>query len=305
MRKHVAIWSFMVAVAVVAGSFWVGGDVGQAQKKAGGKKGELPPTSYHLVMGNPSKAETDPKMKDNYLMEKEFFALSYNNSKGSPNWVSWHLSSAYLGKAPRKPRFATDDTLPGGFTKITHNYYTGSGFDRGHMCPHGDRTLNKDMSFATFVMTNVVPQSHENNAGAWEALEIYSRHLAKDKAKDLFIVAGPVGQGGEGKDGRADTIARGKVAVPAKTWKVILVVDRIENEPDPLHWVDRDARMIAVMMPNDAEVAFDEWGHYRCSVAAVEKETGYRFFDNADPKIITPLKNKVDQARIPKLPHGH
>jgi endonuclease G, mitochondrial len=118
-------------------------------------------------------------------------------------------------------------------------------------------------------------------------------------------VAGPVGAGGEGKKGDADTIAKGKVVVPAKTWKVILVVNRIEDEADALKWVDQDARMIAVMMPNDTSVVFDNWGKYRCTVADVEKATGYSFFDNADPKIINPLKNQVDKTKPPKLPHGH
>src|SRR5262249_29880871 len=158
-------------------------------------------------MGNPSNAQEDANKKDNFLMEKPYFALSYNNKKGTPNWVSWHLSQEYLGNAPRKPRFATDTSLPDGFTKITHNDYTGAGFDRGHMCPHSDRARNKETSYATFVMTNIVPQSHENNTGAWNALEIYCRYLAQKKAKDLFIVAGPVGEGGEGKFGVKDQIA--------------------------------------------------------------------------------------------------
>jgi endonuclease G len=301
MRKLVTLGSLMVAV--LAGLFWAGGDVSQAQK--GGKKNAPPfPKSIHLAMGNPTKAEADPDKKDNYLMEKDYFALSYNNSKGSPNWVSWHLSAEYLGTAPRKPRFATDNDLPAGFTKITHNDYVGSGFDRGHMCPHSDRALNKTLSFATFVMTNIVPQAHENNAGAWEALEIYSRYLAKSKAKDLFIVSGPVGEGGEGKNGPANKIAGGKVVVPAKVWKVILVVNR-DEDPDPVKWVDEDCRSIAVMMPNDTLVDEDNWGQYRCSVEKVESETGFTFFDKAPANIINPLKKRVDKAKLPKLPHEH
>ena len=40
-----------------------------------------------------------------------------------------------------------------------HRDYTGSGFDRGHMCPHSDRAANEEMSFATFVMSNIIPQA--------------------------------------------------------------------------------------------------------------------------------------------------
>jgi endonuclease G, mitochondrial len=128
-----------------------------------------------LLMGNPSQASPDPSQKTNFLMNKEFFALSYNNSTGTPNWVSWHLATQNFGDAPRKRQFDPDETLPSGFTKITHRDYTNSGFDRGHMCPHSDRDKNTAMSFATFVMTNIVPQSNENNAGAWNQLELYAR----------------------------------------------------------------------------------------------------------------------------------
>jgi Nuclease A inhibitor-like protein/DNA/RNA non-specific endonuclease len=68
------------------------------------------------------------------------------------------------------------------------------------------------------------------------------------------------------------------VTVPASVWKVILVLDRGEDE-DPVKWVDADARLIAVMMSNDTSVAEDDWGRYRCTVAKVEKQTGLKFFD--------------------------
>jgi len=90
--------------------------------------------SPHLKMGNPSNAMTKTRDRDNYLMEKPYFALSYNDSKGTPNWVSWRLTVADLGRAARYP-FYPDQTLPGGFTRILPADYTGSGFDRGHMCP--------------------------------------------------------------------------------------------------------------------------------------------------------------------------
>jgi endonuclease G len=306
MRRHLSVWALMIAV--MAGLLWIGGASSEAPRKGKTPKvpdvpADLPPRTIHLAMGNPSGATDDPAKKDNFLMVKDLFTLSYNNSKGSPNWVSWHLSSAYLGNAPRKPRFDPDTTLPAGFERITHNDYAGTGFDRGHMCPHSDRNLNTPMSYKTFVMTNVVPQSHENNAGAWEALETYSRFLAEKKAKDLFIVAGPVGQGGQGKDGPADAIANGKVVVPEKTWKVIMVVDRLEREEDPLKWVNQDVRLIAVMVPNNTATDHETWGQYRCSVETVERATGYQFFTNADPKVINPLKKKVDQTTITKLPH--
>jgi endonuclease G len=261
------------------------------------------PPDIHVAMGIPGGATEDHANKNNFLMKKPYFAVSYNSEKGIPNWVSWHLSKEYLGNAPRKPRFATDTTLPAGFSRIKHEDYSGSGFDRGHMCPHSDRGRDKTMSFSTFVMTNIVPQSHENNAGSWESLEVYGRFLAGKQEKDLFIVAGPVGQGGEGDSGAAETIAKGKVVVPEATWKIIMVVNRGEEE-DPVSWVDGDVRLIAVIMPNNRSVPEDDWPSFRVPVAKVEQMTGLKFFTKAPAELIEPLKKKADRVRIPKLPKG-
>src|SRR5207244_318977 len=101
--------------------------------------------SPHLKMGNPTHASSNPSHKNDFLMVKPFYALSYNNVKGTPNWVSWRLSKEDLGTAPRAP-FKPDTTLPSGFKKVQPADYSNSGFDRGHMCPHSDRTRNAESS---------------------------------------------------------------------------------------------------------------------------------------------------------------
>src|SRR5262245_40535463 len=95
--------------------------------------------SPHLKMGNPTQANSNPDNKNNFLMVKPYYALSYNNVRGGPNWVSWRLSKEDLGTARRFP-FKPDPDLPSGFKQIQPSDYSNSGFDRGHMCPHSDRT---------------------------------------------------------------------------------------------------------------------------------------------------------------------
>src|SRR4051812_22057274 len=122
------------------------------------------PPDEHIVMGMPSPAAASDK--DDFLVKKKNFVLSYNNKKGTPNWVSWHLTKSHIGTAPRRD-FHPDESLPPGFKKVFPTDYKQSGFDRGHMCPHSDRSADEDMSFETFVMTNMVPQSPENNQKGW------------------------------------------------------------------------------------------------------------------------------------------
>jgi len=261
-------------------------------------------------MGQPASAKTDLKHKDTYLLREPYFALSYNESKGTPNWVSWHLSSDYVGDAPRRNRFTADGLLPEEITHIKHDDYTNSSFQRGHMCPHSDRAANKEMSYATFVMTNVVPQSPRCNEGSWESLEAYCRYLVTEKGKDLFIVAGPIGKGGEGENPktqerkRAYSIADGSVTVPAKVFKVIMVVENPENGSNPRTWVDDDTRLIAVIMPNDMSVEWNNWPKYRVPVKEVEEATNFMFFSAVQVKIMD-KKAEVDTEKIPKLPKKH
>nr|HMS38970.1 DNA/RNA non-specific endonuclease [Pyrinomonadaceae bacterium] len=84
-------------------------------------------SSGHLALGNPSNASNNP---DNFLMQNDYFALSYNREKGLANWVAWSLSKGDFGSANRQNDFRPDDRLPGNWTRILPSDYSGSGFDR-------------------------------------------------------------------------------------------------------------------------------------------------------------------------------
>ncbi len=173
-----------------------------------------PINSVHLKLGNPSNANA--KNLNNYLMEKPQYALSYNCSQGTPNWVSWQLNRTWLGKVDRQDDFRPDPDLPQRCYAVRPNDYRGSGYDRGHLTPSGDRTKTVADNSATFVMSNMQPQLPELNRETWRELEQYSRELVR-QGKELYVIAG-----GEGS---LKAIASGKVTVPQYTWKVVVVLD--------------------------------------------------------------------------------
>ena len=150
----------------------------QLRKLSGGKlnidnfsieDNPLPATQENnLALGNPSNATVNVNTPNNYLVSKHDYTLSYNNSKGTANWVSWHLSSAWIGNTPRCDCFSPDASLPPSFYVVYTSAYTGSGFDRGHLCPSGDRTLNSNDNAETFLMDNITPQAPNNNQITWE-----------------------------------------------------------------------------------------------------------------------------------------
>src|SRR5262249_54399410 len=216
----------------------------------------------NVRFGMPSPAKADPKQREDYLVVRPQYVLSCNAEKRTANWVCWQLRAEAIGTAARGP-FAPDPLLPRGFARVTSHVYDGSGFDRGHLCPAKDRSATQKDCDATFYMTNVVPQSPASNQRGWERLESYCRELAK-RGHVLQIAGGPHGVGGTGKNGHKEEIGKGrlKVTVPARLWKVILVLPHADAEPR------KNTRVIAVLMPNDQTVGYD-WTRYRVSARRV------------------------------------
>jgi len=252
---------------------------------------DAPSAQYaHLLLGNPSGATSDPKNVNNYLITRPQYALSYNRDKGIPNWASWQLNQSWLGSLPRPP-FATDSSLPGTWYHVSPNDYTGSGFDRGHVVPAADRNNRQADSESVFWMTNIIPQAADNNRGPWGDLENYCRGLVK-QGKELYIISGWAGSGGQGERGKKTAIAQGKVAVPAATWKVVVVL----NQPNlGIQAIRNDTRVITVIMPNVQGIKNDDWRSYRQSVDTLEQITGYDFLSNVPLPIQTILEAKTDK----------
>ncbi len=245
----------------------------------------------HLALGNPSGATTNPANYTNYLLSKPQFALSYHRDKGKPNWVSWHLSRAWLGSAPRQDNFAADAALPTGWFRATSSSYTGSGFDRSHNCPSADRTGSVADNSATFLMTNMMPQAANNNQRTWVGLENYCRTLVS-QGNELYIICGSYGSGGIGTNGYATTIAGGNVAVPSNCWKVVVVLP--EGSADASR-VTSSIRVIAIDTPNNQTLAA-AWGSYRTSIDAIEAATGYDLLSAVSSAVQATIEARVDDG---------
>jgi DNA/RNA endonuclease G (NUC1) len=255
------------------------------------------PADVHLMFGNPTDAEADLLTPNDYLMVKAELALSYNRSRGTPNWVSWHLSDEWVGSLPRNDTFRPDPAIPADWYRVLHTDYFASGFDRGHMVPNADRDHQDSIPInqATFLMTNMLPQSPDNNQGPWADMENYLRTLLP--ANELYIVAGGAGTGGTGSSGFMTTFANGNVTVPAQTWKVVLVLPKAAG--DDVARVTAGARTIAVIMPNVQGIRENDWMGYLTTVDAVEALTGYDFFENVPDAVENAIEAGINGANPP------
>jgi endonuclease G len=245
----------------------------------------------NLALGNPSGAVASTAYPTNYLLTKTQYTMSYNRDQGKPNWVSWHLSSAWLGSTARQDDFRADATLPTGWYQVKATDYSGSGFDRGHNCPSADRTGSTTDNSATFLMSNMMPQAPQNNQQTWAGLENYARTLV-NAGNELYIICGSYGKGGTGSNGYYTTVAGGNVTVPANCWKVIVV---LPNGSSDVSRITTSTRVIAINTPNNNSLS-TSWGTYRTSVDAIEAATGYDLLSAIPASIQSTLEARTDSG---------
>ncbi len=235
----------------------------------------------YLALGNPSNATGSQSNADNYLMVNNAYALSYNNSRGAANWVAWRIAVSDFGEAERQDNFRPDPNLPKNFTRITPTDYTGSGFDKGHLCPSADRSSSPEANSQTFYMTNMIPQTPDLNRNVWNDFETYSRDLVKKGRVDLYVVAGCYGEKGKLKK---------KITIPTNCWKVIVAVPQGAD----FSVINENTHITAIDMPNTTFPAKTDWRKYRTTVRAIEQKTNLNLLSNLAPALQETLENRID-----------
>jgi endonuclease G, mitochondrial len=237
----------------------------------------------HLFFGNPSKA--DSQTENNFLLVNQFYVSSYNRERATPNWTAWKLTRADIGKIERQNDFRPDDRLPNGWTKITPSDYFDKIYDRGHMCPSGDRTSSIEANSSTFLMTNQTPQHSDLNQGPWEKLESFCRGLIF-KGNTLYIYAGNYGDRG---------LLRRRVTIPTNFWKIIVIIPKGMKAEN----FSENTKVIAVDMPNIEGIKEDEWQKYSTTVREIEGKTGLDFFASFPKVVQDSIETKFPEQKSP------
>lgn len=247
----------------------------------------------NLLLGNPSGATSDPANATNYLLVRPQFTSGYNATRGIPVWTSWHVGRGDLGQSPRQNDFRPDPGLPRQFYQVSPQSYAGTGFDKGHNCPSGDRTATLDDNSATFLMSNMVPQAPHNNQQTWAHLEEYTRAQVA-RGLEAYVLMGSYGRGGTGKNGFAQTLDQGRVTVPAHIWKVVVILPEGDNDLQRI--AAGQARVVAVDTPNDNGLSPD-WKQYLTSVDKIEAASGLDLLSALPPAVQAQLQKVVDSGR--------
>ena len=149
----------------------------------------------------------------------------------------------------------------------------------------------------TFLMTNMVPQTPDNNRVIWMHFENFERQLVTE-GNEVYIIAGPYGTGGTSQKGTFDnipiTLKSGEVLymnVPAYTWKVLIAIPSGEGD---LERISETATAIAINVPNQMGMQkTGDWEQFLCSIDDIEELTGYDFFELLPDDVEDVLEKRV------------
>lgn len=215
------------------------------------------------------------KKRDEIVLKRIGYTVSYNNTYKTPNWVAWELTREETqGKEDRKDKFVPDPDLPE--PRVEHADYTRSGYDRGHMAPAADMKWSEEAMAQSFYMSNICPQNQKLNRDDWGDLEETCREWAKKYGR-VYIVCGPIYDKKNPK-----RIGKHQVAVPDRFFKVVL----IENRRNPM--------AMGFLFDNAAHHQALE--KYMVTVDSVEAVTKLDFFS----KLSDSVENRIE-AEIPDV----
>jgi endonuclease G len=182
------------------------------------------------------------------------YAVIYRCATKTPMAVFEHLTPADItGPAKRLNDFHEDREVPA-LCRSTLKDYDGAPYDKGHMSPAGNNTINAQIMSDSFLLSNMVPQNSNNNRDIWRELESWERGWAL-KGGNFYIISGPI------YDPGYKTIGNG-VGVPTRLFKIIY--DKSSN------------KTMAYMMPN-AALPVADLPKYQTTASAIEQATGMNF----------------------------
>lgn len=210
----------------------------------------------------------EPKSKGE-IVKHTYYTLAYSEDDEQAYWVFYHLTPELInGTQTRTDDFRADPAVSTGSATLID--YKGSGYDRGHLCPAADMTLNKTSMSESFYLSNMSPQNASFNRGIWSKLENQVRTWAIEN-NGLYVATGGILTNPKGKIGISE------VTIPAKYYKVL--------------YSEKNG-MIGLVLPNEGSQK--PLTDFVISVDSVEVLTGIDFFSGLEDKIENQMESKVN-----------
>ena len=207
-----------------------------------------------------------PTSTTNEVYNRKGFSFSYSETHEQSEWVAYELTDKdMVATNYNRPYFNQDPIVT--TASADWRNFKNSGYDRGHLCPAGDRKYSKELYDETFFTSNIAPQIPSFNNGVWNRLEQKTRYWAT-KYNGLYVITGGV------LKGEMKTIGKEKVAVPNYFYKILMTKDH--------------SKMIGFLVPHEPSKA--PLYSFVVTVDEIEKLTGIDFF----PELEDTIENKLE-----------
>ncbi|WP_245832236.1 DNA/RNA non-specific endonuclease [Oceanospirillum sanctuarii] len=197
------------------------------------------------------------------VLRNEGYMVGYSDLRMNPLWATYWLQ-------PLTPEQKQNGyKRPGQFSedwrtvwRVSHQDYTRSGYDRGHLAPNYaiSRLYGKEAQVETFLMTNIVPQKPNLNRKVWQRLEEAAIDHFTEQFSRIAVITGPVF---DAQTERLDSW----VEVPDAFYKIFVGFD-----------ADGQVKsMLAFLMPQNVRGS-EPLTKFVVSVDQIEEATGLNFF---------------------------
>ncbi len=233
---------------------------------------EEAPTGQTLFAGAPVRTSA-PAPDDIVILDRGEFQVGWSPKLRHPVWVAYHVPAASRFDPGERPNFSRDSSadrapLPGDYTK--------SGYDRGHMAPNFAiaSRFGEAQQRATFLMSNIAPQSPSLNRGVWRDVEHRIAELWTARWGEIWVIVGCI------PSPNHETLSGTNIDLPRKFYQIIVAQEGL------------DIRVQAVIF--DQNVPWSAWPtRYLATIDEIEDLTGLDFLPDLPSFIQDPLEAEL------------
>lgn len=223
-----------------------------------------------------------------YDRDEVNYCVEWDCDKKAQRWSCYQMHRGYTGNHDRVTSYLFDPKLSSG-QYFDKDYFYGSGFDHGHICPNADRKYSYKANEQTFYLTNMQPQYHKFNGykdkgddqgkGLWMRMENKVRSWSLNATTDTLYVC----KGGTiDKESNIIKRVQGKLIVP----KYFFMACLLKNS--------QGYRAIAFWAEQKNEwKTYDDLADYAITIDELEQKTGIDFFCNLPDKTENEVESKI------------
>ncbi len=224
-----------------------------------------------------------------YDRDEVNYAVEWDSDRKSQRWSCYQMHRGYTGSYSRVvDGYLFDPQLPQS-AYWDRDYFYGSGYDHGHICPNADRKYSYKANEQTFYLTNMQPQyrrfngysttGNDRGEGLWVRMEEKIRTWTPRNTTDTLYVC----KGGTiEKNSQIIGRIQGRVIVPKYFFMAVLLKNSLGYRAMAF-WVEQ----------RDEWRTDDDLADYAITIDDLERKTGIDFFCNLPDDIENDVEKSI------------